>query len=111
MHSPNLLNSVYQTHHGNVHRMAETLLLAGVPQVDVELLRLLPWPYLANRIAVERECLSRKPVCHAPPGAWTVPPDHGFTPAQMEMVKLFDLALSDEEGDDVSDGKELVLPA
>lgn len=57
-HPLNLLAVIYLEHGQDVHRMAVTLLSTGVPVADVQLLRLMPWPYLANHIAVERERLS-----------------------------------------------------
>lgn len=64
IYPPNILDAICEEHGKSTHQMAETLLLAGVPLADVELLRLLPLRYLANRIAVERKRLD-VPVEHS----------------------------------------------
>ena len=107
MLSLDALHPIYQEHAGSRCQMAKTLLLAGTPVADVELLRRLPWPYLANRIAVERQRLSLP--MYVPQVPWRVLPSAGFTPAQ--MVKLFELGLDHEGEDDFPDGQSLVLPA
>jgi hypothetical protein len=52
-----VIADIYMLHGQNRCRMAITLILLGAPLEDVELLRLLPWPFIANRIAVERKRL------------------------------------------------------
>lgn len=118
---PHVLTSIYRKHGRDLHQMAETLRFIGADEDDVELLLLLPWPYLANRIAVEREKLGLSPVhpfIHFKPSP---PPPAWLTPAM--IVKIFQLALDgpgdpppgaeidEDHEDDQPTGRTLVLPA
>ena len=113
MHPFQILESIYHEHGCHVSRMAETLVNLDVPREDVDLLSLTPWHFPANRIAVERERLGMPAVqallhwkLPPPPPAWLTPEI---------IVKMFDLALSDEyddnTGDEPTTGSALVLPA
>jgi hypothetical protein len=111
MHPPEILEDIYKEHGHNLLCMAGTLANLDVPAVEVHLLSRLPWPFLANRVAVEREKLGLSavhPFLH-----WKLPPPppDWLTPAV--IVKLFDLALNceAETDDEPSCGLELVLPA
>ena len=118
MHPPEVLKSIYQEHGQCSLRMAGTLASLDVPARDVELLSLMPWPYPANRIAVERERLD-PPAVH-PLLHWKLPPPppDWLTPAL--VVKLLELALygpgepppgcGDEDEEDFTD-EILILPA
>ena len=109
---PHVLTRIYREHGEDLHRMAETLLLAGVPVADVELLRRLPWPYLANRIGVEHERLGLPAVYPLLDWKLPPPPPAWLTPAV--IVKIFELCLSDESDEDAAasgEGSELALPA
>ena len=112
MHSPDVLKAIHAEHGRSTCRLAETLLLAGVLVADVELLHRLPWPFLANRVAVERERLGLAavhPLLH-----WKLPPPLPAWVTPAVIVKMFDLALSDEDAEDTADSEksnELALPA
>ncbi|MBE7158257.1 MAG: hypothetical protein INR62_07450 [Rhodospirillales bacterium] len=66
MHLSIVLEKIYQEHHSSVPRMVETLLDLAVSAQDTALLGRMPWPFPANRIAVERERLSLSPVPSLP---------------------------------------------
>ena len=112
MHPPKVLKSIHEEHHWNVPRMVETLVCLDVSLEDVDLLARMPWQFLANRIAVEREKMGLSPVppllylkLPPPPPAW-------LTPAVCQ--KLFALALEYQDGEtdrEFADPSGLILPA
>ena len=115
MHPPEVLEIIYQEHSYSATSMAGTLVNLDVPLEDVDLLSRLPWPLLANRIAVERERLDL-PAVH-PLLHWKLPPPPPDWLTPTVIVKIFDLALSQVDDEDpgdateLADGRELVLPA
>ena len=112
MHPSKVLKSIYEEHGWTVPRMAETLACLDVSREDVDLLARMPWQFLANRIAVEREKLglsSVHPLLH-----WKLPPPppDWLTPAVCQ--KMFALALEyqdDEANREFADPSGLILPA
>ncbi len=108
MHSPDVLKAIHMEHGRSTCHLAETLLLADVPVADVELLRRLPWPFLANRVAVERERLGLSAVHTLLDWKMPPPPPVWLTP--VVIVEIFELALGDEDAADC-EKNGLVLPA
>ena len=112
MHPPKVLKSIYKEHGWNVPRMAETLACLNVSREDVDLLTRIPWQYLANRIAVEREKLGLSAVHPLLQRKLPPPPPDWLTPAVCQ--KMFALALEhqDDEADrEFADHSGLILPA
>lgn len=116
MHPAEVLKSIYQEHGHSSGRMADSLMDLDVSHEDLELLRRLPWPFLANRIAVERERLDLPPVHPLLHWKLPAPPPDWLTPAICK--KIFELALENLDDEDREDGipgnvdsSALVLPA
>ncbi len=113
MNPHEILKGIYQEHGCDVARMVETLVDLDVPLGDVDLLSRMQWHFPADRIATERERLGL-PAVH-PLLHWKLPPPppDWLTPAV--IVKMFELALSDEYKEDADDepvnGSALILPA
>ncbi len=112
MHPSRTLESIYTEHGRSIPRMVGTLLNLDVDLEDVELLRRMPWQFPANRIAVERERLDL-PAVH-PLFHWKLPPPPPAWLTPAVILKMFDLALSVGDAEDVGQAEEgngLVLPA